>query len=284
MDIALIANAGSGGSTDADEVATALSAHGAEVQHFDLDAAGLRRAKQARVQRVVVAGGDGSIGPAADLAHVLDVPLGVIPTGTANDFARSQQIPLDVPRAAAMAMESRTLRCMDLGRLSSGCPFVNVVNAGLSTAAAEEADPLKEVLGPAAYGVGAIRAASSAELLPCRIVVDGREVFDGECWQIMIGITGVFGGGSGLGPADPQDGQLDVSIVPSGSRIGLMRRGWGMRLGTVTEQADVMNHLGCVVDLHLPPGSQLNVDGELIPAERPERVTIESQAFSLVVG
>lgn len=284
MKIALIANCNSGGSTDPEEVAAALTAHGAVVQRFGLDPESRERAGRAEVERVVVAGGDGSIGLAARIAQKLDVPLGLIPTGTANDFARSQQIPLEVPRAAALAIESQGLRRMDLGRLASGCSFVNVANTGLSTSAAREAALLKGVLGPAAYGVGAARAAVSAELLACRIRVEGEEVFDGRCWQIIIAVTGAFGGGSRMDAADPQDGQLDVAVLPAGSRLGLVRRAWGMRRGTVSEQADVLHHRGCDIELDLPPGTELNVDGEVIKAAHPERATIETGAFALVVS
>jgi YegS/Rv2252/BmrU family lipid kinase len=283
VNIALIANPGAGGSTDTDEVAVALRAHGAEIEHFSLDEADLERAARSGAERVVVAGGDGSIGPAAGVAQALGVPLGLVPTGTANDFARSQAIPLEIPRACAVAMEGTHRQRMDLGRLSSGCLFVNVANTGLSTSAAREAAPLKSVLGPVAYGVGAVRAASSAKPLSCRVSVDGREIFSARSWQVIVGVTGAFGGGSELGSADPQDGQLDVAVLPAGSRLGLVRRAWGMRTGTICAQPDVIHERGREIVLELPPGTELNVDGEVIDAARPERATIEPGAFLLIV-
>ena len=283
MDIALIANPGAGGSTDTDEVAVALRAHGAEIEHFSLDEDDLARAARSGAERVVVAGGDGSIGPAAVVAEALGVPLALIPTGTANDFARSQGIPLEIPRACALAMEGTRRQRMDLGRLSSGCAFVNVANTGISTSAAREAAPLKSVLGPVAYGVGALRAASNAKPIACRVSVDGREIFSAKSWQVIVGVTGAFGGGSELGSADPQDGQLDVAVLPAGSRVGLVRRAWGMRTGTICAQPDVVHERGREILLELPPGTELNVDGEVIPAGRPERATLEPGAFELVV-
>ncbi len=283
MRIALIANPASGGTTDPEDIERALEAHGAEVERFGLDPADLDRAGESSAERVAVAGGDGSIGLAADVAHRLGVPLAVVPTGTANDFARSQKLPVDLPRACALAVEGGAERRLDLGRLSSGCAFVNATNTGLSSAAAREAAPLKTVLGPLAYGVGAARAAASAHPLACRVSVDGKEIFDDRTWQVMIAVTGAFGGGSQLGPADPQDGRLDVAILPVGSRFGLARRAWGMRFGTLCEQPDVIHHQGREIEFELPPGTELNVDGEVIDAARPERATIEPGAFSLVV-
>ena len=284
MEIALITNAGSGGSTDSEELSVALSAHGAVIRHFGLGDDELQRARSIHVERVVVAGGDGSIGPAAGVAHDLGVPLALIPTGTDNDFARSQCIPIEIPRAAALAIEGTGLRQLDLGRLSSGCRFVNAANVGLSSSAAREAAPLKRVLGPLAYGAGAVRAASSAEPIFCRVTVDGREVFEGESWQVIMAITGVFGGGSELGSSDPGDGKLDVAVLPAGSRLGLARRAWGMRRGTICAQPDVIHHLGEEIVIELPAGTDLNVDGEVVIAGSPERATLDHHAFALVVG
>lgn len=284
MRIALITNAGAGGGTDADEVSSALAAHGAEIRRFNLEEEQLERARRSDAERVVVAGGDGSIGPAAGVAQALGVPLGLVPTGTANDFARSQCIPIDVPRACALAIEGTRLRDLDLGRLESGRPFVNAANIGLSTSAARQAAPLKRYLGPLAYVAGAVRAASSADPIRCRISVDGREVFAGKSWQVIVGVTGAFGGGSDLGAADPQNGYLDVAALPAGSRLGLARRAWGMRRGNLCAQPDIVHHQGGDVVLEIPDGTELNVDGEVLASRSPERATLEHRAFSLVVS
>src|SRR5688500_5324189 len=79
--IALIAHPAAGGSTDPEDIERALEAHGAVVERFGLDPASLQRAGESAAERVVVAGGDGSIGLAADVARRLGVPLAVVPTG-----------------------------------------------------------------------------------------------------------------------------------------------------------------------------------------------------------
>ena len=89
MRIALIANAASGGGLDIEPLADRMRRHGADVRAFGCEPDGLEQAAAWGPDRVVVAGGDGTIGPVAELAGRLGVPLGVIPTGTANDFARA---------------------------------------------------------------------------------------------------------------------------------------------------------------------------------------------------
>ena len=140
---------------------------------------------------------------------------------------------------------------------------MNVASAGLASAAAHRAKPLKPKLGPLAYAVGAIRAAASEQPLRCAVRTDGTEVYAGGTWQAIVAVTGAFGGGAEIGAADPEDGVLDVTVLPAGSRLALARRAWGMRRGTIAEQRDVCHARGHVIEVDLPPGTEFNVDGEL---------------------
>jgi diacylglycerol kinase family enzyme len=148
--------------------------------------------------------------------------------------------------------------------------------------AGRRAQPLKARLGPLAYGVGAVRAAASSRPLPVCVRVDGQEVYDGGAWQVMVACTGAFGGGSGIGAADATDGDLDVVIVPAGSRLGLVRRAWGLRTRTIERQRRVPHHEGRVIEVELPPGTELNCDGEFV-AGGLEHVTATANAFTLVI-
>jgi diacylglycerol kinase family enzyme len=234
-------------------------------------------------ERLVVASGDGTIALVADVAARLDVPLAVIPGGTANDFARANELPQDPRAAAALAVEGNALRRLELGWLGDGRPFVNVASVGLASVAARRAQPLKPRLGPLAYGVGALRAAAAAHPLPCTIRTEDGVVFEGPAWQVIVAVTGAFGGGSRVGRADPEDGVLDVTVLPGGSRLGLVRRAWGLRRHTIAEQRDVPHVRGHVVEVDVPPGTEFNVDGELHDRGL-EHVTVRGSAFALVVG
>lgn len=282
MRIALAANRASGGGLDPEPLAAAMRKSGAEVTVHSCDADDLERIAQSRPDRVAVAGGDGTIGPVAELAGRLDVPLGVIPTGTANDFARTHQLPDDPPSAAALAATSEHTKPLELGRLSDGRPFVNVASAGLASVAARNAQPLKPRLGPLAYGVGAARAAVTEAPLEATVRVDGDTVFEGRSWQVIVAVSGAFGGGSGVAEADSDDGVLDVVVLPAGSRLGLARRAYGLRTRTIASQRDVEHHRGHVIEVDLPPASELNVDGEIRPNGL-DRATVEPRAFRLVV-
>ncbi len=282
MRIALAANQGSGGGLDPEPLATAMREHGAHVEVFDCDEPSLARIAAWEPERIAVAGGDGTIGPVAGLAGRLDVPLAVIAAGTANDFGRVHGLPDDLREAAVLAAAGTDTRPLELGRLADGHPFVNVASAGLATVAARAAEPLKPRLGALAYGVGAIRAAAAAAPLRATVRVDGRSAFAGECWQAIVAVSGAFGGGSGIAEADPDDGALDVVVLPAGSRIGLARRAWGLRAQTIAQQHGVEYARGRVVEVDLPHGTELNVDGEVRRGGL-ERVSVQPRAFRLVV-
>jgi diacylglycerol kinase (ATP) len=280
--IALIANRASGSGLDPGPLARAMREHGAEVSVFGCEEADLERVAEDAPERIAVAGGDGTVASAAEVAGRLDVPLGVIPAGTANDFVRASGLPSDPLAAATLAVTGTKLRRLELGRLADGRPFVNVASAGLASVAARRAAPLKPLLGPLAYAVGALRAGLTASPLRCTVRADGRTIFEGAAWQVIVACTGAFGAGSGVGAANPEDGILDVAVLPAGSRIGLLRRAWGLRRRTIAEQRGVEHHRAMVVEVHLPPGTEFNADGE-VRDRGLERVTVEPDAYALVV-
>ena len=276
MRIALAANRAAGGGVDPAGLARAMPAEVLIVDPHELE-----RAAEWEPDRLAVAGGDGTLAAVAALAGRLGVPLGVIPTGTANDFARAHGLPRDPVRAAYLAATGARRQQLELGRLADGTPFVNAVSAGLAPVAARHAEPLKR-LGPPAYAAGAVRAALTAAPLAARVTVDGAERFAGRAWQVIVACTGAFGGGAGVGAADPADGVLDVVVVPAGSRVSLARRAYGMRTWTLERQRDVPHARGAVMEVELAPGTEVNCDGERRRGGL-ERVTVTPGAYSLIV-
>ncbi|HVL83140.1 MAG TPA: diacylglycerol kinase family protein [Pseudonocardia sp.] len=261
MLLAVVANTRSGGNTDPDRIIRLLTERGATVRRLTLDA--LDDPLGDGVERLVVAGGDGSLGVAARAAHREKVPLAVLPTGTANDFARALDLPRDLEQACALAADpTAATRHREVG-LFGDHPFVNAAAAGLSAVASRRAEPHKPRLGPLAYAVGALLAGATAPPLRCRVRCDGTERFAGDVWQVVVGATGAFGGGSQIGGTRPDDGLLDVAVVPAGPRVALVRRAYGMRRGQLTEQADVPHHRGRKIEIDLPPGTPFNVDGDV---------------------
>jgi diacylglycerol kinase (ATP) len=105
--------------------------------------------------------------------------------------------------------------------------------------------------------------------------------FDGVAWQVMIAVTGAFGGGTELEVADPVDGHLDLVVVPGGSRLALARLAPAMRRGQVP---GAVHARADSFTVDVAPGTPFAVDGEEVVAAGPIRFTVTCGAFTLVTA
>jgi diacylglycerol kinase (ATP) len=251
------------------------------VRSFDV--AQLEDAVASGADRVVVAGGDGSIAPVAAAAGAAGIPLAVIPVGTANDFARGLGLPEDPAAACRLAVHGSRIRSLELGWMNDERPFVNVASAGLPVPAAQRARGWKKRLGPLAYAAGALSAGLTAKPLTCLVECDGRELLAGEAWQVTIAASGAFGAGATVQEADPGDGALDVLGVEAGSRLNLIGLAYRLRTGGVTGHPRAF-HTRCErAEVQVPDGTRFNVDGEFVDAGD-ARFTAVRDAFRLIAG
>lgn len=279
--LALIANPGAGGGTGREELVAALRAAGAEAEAIGLDA--LERVDATRHDRLVVAGGDGSIAPVAAAAVGAGLPLAVIPAGTANDFVRALALAPDVEGAVRLAASrSAAERTLDLARVD-GRPFLNVASAGLPVPAARSARRLKGALGPLAYALGGVRAAARAAPVRAEVRVDGRLLYAGRAWHVIVAGSGAFGGGSDVEPADPADGLLDVVVITAGRRARLAVHAYGLRRGRIAGQRGVRRARARVASVALAGEAVMNVDGEVVPVGRPAGFTLQPGVLRLIV-
>jgi YegS/Rv2252/BmrU family lipid kinase len=278
--VALVANERSGAS-DPKLCAERLSSFGAQVRRFDIDE--LEEAVSCGADRVVVAGGDGSIAPVAAAAGAAGIPLALVPAGTANDFARRLGLPSELTEACRLAVRGTMLRALELGWMNDERPFVNVASAGLPAPAAEHARSWKERLGPLAYAVGAVTAGLRARPLTCLVECDGDELLAGEAWQVTVAASGAFGAGAAVEEADPADGALDVVAIEAGPRLGLIGLAYRLRSGRVTGHPRAFHCRTRDANVQVPDRTRWNVDGELVTAGN-ARFTATKGAFRLVVG
>jgi diacylglycerol kinase (ATP) len=277
--IALVANPHSR-ACDPDEVAERLRSFGARVELFDVG--GAERAAAAGPDRLALAGGDGSIAPAAAAAGRNGIPLAVIPAGTANDFARRMGLPEDVAAAARLAAQGTRLRDMELGWMEER-PFVNVASAGLPGPAARRAKAWKERLGPLGYAVGALAAGLTADAVPAGVDCEGGAIFEGRAWQVTVAASGAFGAGSRIAEADPHDGALEVVAVEAGPRPGPIALAYRLRSGRLAAHRRARRRRCASATVRVPAGTEWNVDGEIVSAGA-ARFRGEADAFRLVVG
>jgi diacylglycerol kinase (ATP) len=276
--IALVANPHSR-ACDPDDVAERLRSLGAEVELFDVDDA--ERAASSGCDRLAVAGGDGSIAPAAAAAGAAGVPLALIPAGTANDFAKRMEIPRELDEACRLAVRGTDLRGVELGWMDER-PFVNVASAGLPAPAARRAHAWKRRLGPLSYATGALVAGLTESAVPVTVACEAGELFQGEAWQVTVAASGAFGAGSQIAEADPHDGALEIVAVEAGPRAGLVALAYRLRNGSIAAHRRARRRRCRSATVEAPAGTEWNVDGEIVPAGS-ARFRGQAGAFRLVV-
>lgn len=253
------------------------------------DAAQLDALLEGRGDRtLVLAGGDGSLHLAVERLRrrgelSADDPVGLLPMGTGNDFARAVGLPLDPAEAAHRVLVGRP-RPLDLVEDDAGGVVVNAVHLGVGAAAAEQASAWKDKLGKAAYAVGSAVAGMGPVGWTLRVEADGVVIHDGEP-VLMVGVANgrSIGGGAELAPdAAPDDGWLDVVVATSTGPLARLGFGVAMREGEHVERDDVTMVRARSVTVS-GEDFPLNADGELDGPVASRTWTVRHHAWSLLV-
>lgn len=177
---------------------------------------------------LLVMGGDGMAHLGINACAATDVPLGVLPAGTGNDFCRGAGLPFRLD-AAIEALARHDVSRIDLSRLTGPqidagqCHVGSVVSSGYDARVNRHANHMPQRLGSLAYGWAALAELAAFHPLDHRLDLDGvrREQ---PAMFVAIGNAGVFGGGMHVCPdARVDDGWLDVTIVHPVSRATLLR-------------------------------------------------------------
>lgn len=177
-----------------------------------------RQARDAGVDVVLAAGGDGTVRVVASELAGAGIPLAIIPEGTGNLLARNLGIPLTESEAIAVAFGDHQrdldvigIRVDDHDELDR---FAVMAGIGLDAAIMSNTDErLKKALGPTAYVATALRQLGR-EPLPMRVTVDDGPTVSRKALVCLVGNVSAIQGDLELIPgAEPDDGRLDVVIA-----------------------------------------------------------------------
>ncbi|MFD0981042.1 YegS/Rv2252/BmrU family lipid kinase [Tropicimonas aquimaris] len=169
-------------------------------------------------RRVVALGGDGTLNSVVNALQKLnageDVDLGLVPLGTANDFARGCGLPQRDRDAALLLALTGKARPTDLGCVN-GCHFINVASGGFGAmVTATTPRDMKSVLGGLAYTLHGLSRLGDLHSQTCRIALDGGGTRALSLTFAAIGNGRFAGGGFDVAPeAEMDDGVLDLSVV-----------------------------------------------------------------------
>lgn len=166
------------------------------------------------VEGIIVSGGDGTIHEVINimLKYNLDFPLGIIPSGTSNDFAVYLQLEKNIDMCVDVIVKG-AIKNFDVGKVNNKY-FFNVASAGLMTSVAHSADVvLKNTFGKMAYYLKGLGELPNFRALPMKITADGH-VIDEDVFLFLVMNSGTVGGFPRLVPyAQIDDGKLDLLVV-----------------------------------------------------------------------
>ena len=231
----------------------------------------VERAAREGFSPIIVAGGDGTVGDAANglvrasnfEKKALD-PLGIMPTGSANDIAFALGLPTDLNEAAKVIAAGKT-RAMDLGKLNDRY-FVNNSAAGLEPYVTIKHEKIHWIKGMARYLVAAVQAIMDKPEWRGNVKWDDGE-YSGMFSLISIG-NGRRTGGFFMTPhADPFDGKLALAFGYRRTRLGLFQalpRAFNEGKGSYVEMEGMREVQATRISIHLDTPSPAHTDGELL--------------------
>lgn len=167
----------------------------------------------ASYDHILVAGGDGTVNFVVNMMkrHALDIPVAVLPSGTANDFAKAFRMPEDIEEAVCAILDGE-VRPVDVG-VVNGIYFVNICSCGLFTSVSQNTPtPMKNAFGMLAYIAGGALDLANYHKIKLKIASDGGD-FEGDALILLI-FNGRTAGNIKLARmSELDDGLLDVLII-----------------------------------------------------------------------
>ena len=239
-------------------------------------------ARRNDVDCVLVCGGDGTANSAARGLMKTQLPMGLLPMGTANDLARTLDLPLQLEQAADIIIGGHTV-AIDVASVNDH-PFFNVASLGLSAELARGLSPeTKRRWGRLSYALAAARVLVAARPFTAWISCKDERVRV-KTLQVAIGNGRHYGGGNVVeASATIDDGELDLyslelkSVLQLALMLPSFRKGQHGTWKEVRTKRDVE----FVIETRTP--RPINADGELV-TETPGHFKMHRSAVRVFVG
>ncbi len=238
-------------------------------------------------EALVVAGGDGTISATASELAGKDLPLGVLPLGTLNHFAKDLGLPLDIEGAAGVIAAGQS-RLVDVAEVN-GRIFVNNSSIGLYPFMVERRNAhqrqrgIGKLLATLPAMVETLRHASWHRL---EIAAAGeRQHVRTPC--IFVGNNPYETALATFGSRKQLDGgELDVHVIRQQSRLGVLLLPFKIALGIVNRERDVQTFCSDALEIGSRRQRSLRVslDGEIVRMQTPLRYRSRPGALRVLCG
>lgn len=250
---------------------------------FDYDDDDIVGSLDATYHHVLIAGGDGTVNHIINILkqREIDIPVAVLPTGTANDFAKLIGVPTDIATACKRILNGEIIP-LDLGRVNDRY-FVNVFSSGLFTDISQRTPTLlKNTFGKLAYYMSGIGELPSFRKLQIRVENSGNEVYNGSALMFFV-FNGKTAGNLKIAYlSDATDGMLDVLIVKADNIVETIRSVTAfLRRPNDHYPKDIVHIRTCDLTVYSVNNETTDMDGETGPSF-PLHITCEPGALKVL--
>jgi len=225
--------------------------------------ANIIRSYRDRVDLVIIGGGDGTLNAAIEGLVDTQLPLGILPLGTANDLARTLQIPQSIPQACQVIATGHSQR-IDLGKVNHK-HFFNVASLGLSVQITRQLDKkAKRTWGVLAYAATAIQVIWKTRPFRAEIRI-GEDSIRVKTVQIAVGNGRYYGGGMAVADdAAINDQRLDLYSLEYQHWWQILLLVPALWRGTHANWSGVRSLQGKEFDIYTRKPHPINADGEIV--------------------
>jgi len=246
----------------------------------------------ASYQRLIVAGGDGTINSLLPALQKTSIPLALLPVGSVNVLARELGIPRSLREAARIAAHGIARR-IDLGRFQSGSfqprraqgrPFVLMAGLGFDGAVVQAVrSSLKKRVGVLAYLLNGLRLLWAYPRRRFQINADDQSL-EAEAWQVVIANAASYTYRWSLAPqAKIDDGRLEVCILQGMEGLPRLKQMASILLGK-PEWAPVTHLSGRRIEIRADSPVPVQMDGDFALSTETAQIEVAPGALTVMTG
>ncbi|MED1421034.1 diacylglycerol kinase family protein [Bacillus smithii] len=240
-----------------------------------------------KVTVIVAVGGDGTIHEAVNGLIGTNIPLGIIPAGSGNDFSRGLGIPFEHDQALERILKEKP-KIIDVGYVNS-TSFCTVAGIGFDGEVAQTTNVsiYKKLLnfvrmGQISYIISAVRVFFRYKPANISLIIDKKLYNFSNVWLIAVAILPFYGGGLVICPkAKSNDGLLDICIVQGMSRWNFLRTFPLVFKGTHISSPSIKILKGKELEIYSSTPLIVHGDGEMM-GQTPIRIRIEPSALYVI--
>ena len=231
---------------------------------------------------VIVVGGDGTVSTVGKALMDTPVAMGVVPAGSGNGFARHFGIPLNVSQAVAALADAQVCE-IDVG-LVNDRPFFVTFSAAWDAAIVKSFDrsPVRGILP---YVFSAVYEFLEYRPQDMQVVLDGEERLE-LLRPVVFTVANLsqFGGGARIAPhADAADGQLELVVGQQQDMPVILSNLVRLFDGTIQRVPRLITRTFAELTIERERADPIQLDGELIEAERELKVTVKPRCLRTLV-